>query len=138
MMKLFLVADDSPVVRKVARRILEDLGFVVVEAESGTDAQQKCDDNMPDAILIDWDMPGVSGVELTEWLATHPGAERLKMIYCTSEVLVPEMTRAKRAGAHSFLLKPFNREILIEKLTELDLIDRWGHPETISGLSASA
>lgn len=122
-MKLFMIADDSPVIRKVGRRILEDMGFVVVEAADAIEAQHKCNDNMPDAILVDWDMPGMSGLELVGWLGAHPGAEKLKIIFCTSEIMVSEMTRAKRAGAHGFLMKPFNRNIIASKLAEIGLID---------------
>ena len=122
-MKIFMIADDSPVIRKVARRIIEDLGFVVVEAENGEHAQALCANSMPDGILIDWDMPGLSGLELVEWLAHNREAERIKMLYCTSQVMVSEMTRAKRAGAHGFLLKPFNRAMIAAKFREIGLMD---------------
>jgi len=123
MMKIFMIADDSPVIRKVAKRIIEDLGFVVVEAENGEHAQMLCADNMPDGILIDWDMLGLSGLELVTWLGQNHEAERLKMLFCTSQVMVAEMTKAKRAGAHGFLLKPFNREMIARKLQEVGLLE---------------
>ncbi len=123
-MKIFMIADDSPVIRKVARRIIEDMGFVVVEAEDGEKAATLCHESMPDGILIDWDMPGMNGLELVEWLARHPDADRLKMLFCTSQVLVPVMTKAKRAGAHGFLLKPFNRAMIEMKFREVGLIER--------------
>lgn len=122
-MKIFMIADDSPVIRKVLRRIVEDLGFVVVEAENGIEAQEKCSSQMPDGILVDWDMPGLSGLELVTWLGKHPDAERTKILFCTSEVLVAEMTKAKRAGANGFLLKPFNREMIGRKFAEMGLIE---------------
>ncbi|MGB7286929.1 MAG: response regulator [Salaquimonas sp.] len=122
-MKIFMIADDSPVIRKVARRLIEDLGFVVVEAENASQAQALCAENMPDGILIDWDMPGMTSLELIEWLRHYPQAEKIKMLYCTSEVLVSEMTRAKRAGAHGFLLKPFNRQMISNKLKEVGLVE---------------
>ena len=122
-MKIFLIADDAPVIRKVARRIIEDLGYIVVEAENGTQAMDMCVENMPDAILVDWDMPGMRGLDLVSWLGQYPDAEKLKILFCTSEVLVSEMTKAKRAGAHGFLLKPFNRDIIANKFSELGLIE---------------
>jgi len=122
-MKIFMIADDSPVIRKVAKRIIEDLGFVVVEAESGEQAQSLCASDMPDGILVDWDMPGISGVELVDWLGRHPDAERTKVLFCTSQVMLSEMTKAKRAGADGFLLKPFNRQQLANKFAELGLIE---------------
>ncbi len=123
LMKIFMIADDSPVIRKVARRLIEDLGFVVVEAENATQAQALCSENMPDGILIDWDMPGMPSLELVEWLKFFPEAEQIKILYCTSEVLVSEMTKAKRLGAHGFLLKPFNRQMILNKFTEVGLIE---------------
>ena len=122
-MKIFMIADDSPVIRKVARRLIEDMGFVVVEAENGSQAQAMCAENMPNGILVDWDMPGMASLELIEWLRHFPAAIDTKILFCTSEVLVSEMTRAKRAGAHGFLLKPFNRQLLAAKFTEVGLLD---------------
>lgn len=122
-MKVFMIADNSPVIRKVGRRIIEDLGFVVVEASSGDEAVAKAVDDMPDAIMVDWDMPGMSGIELVANLARLPGSERMKIIYCTSSLMVPEMTKAKRAGASGFMMKPFNRKLLTELFVELGLMD---------------
>lgn len=118
-----MVADDSPVIRKVARRLLEDMKFVVVEAVDGEEAMMLARDNMPDAMLIDWEMPGMSGLELITQLAAMHEAADTKLVYCTSEMLLAEMTRAKRAGAHGFLMKPFNRAVLAEKFAELGLLD---------------
>lgn len=122
-MKIFMIADDSPVIRKVGKRIIEDLGFIVVEAADGLQAQAICSDNMPDGILVDWDMPGMDGLELVQWLSAYPKAEKLKILFCTSEVNVPLMTRAKRAGASGFLLKPFNRNQISGKFAEIGLLD---------------
>lgn len=122
-MKVFMIADDSPVIRKVGRRIVEDLGFVVVEASNGEEALAKAIDNMPDAIMVDWDMPSMPGVELVSNLARLPGSERMKIIYCTSSLMVPEMTKAKRAGASGFMMKPFNRKLLTDMFVELGMMD---------------
>lgn len=117
-MKIFLIVDDSPVIRKVANRILSDMGFVVVEAADGFEALEKCRYNMPDAILIDWDTPGMSGIEFLEQFTMIEGAQDTRVIYCTSEIMVSDMTKAKRAGANAFMMKPFNRKILSTKLEE--------------------
>ncbi len=121
-MKIFMLVDDSPVIQKVANRILTDLGFVVVESDDGLDALSKCAHNMPDVMLVDWDLPSMSGVELIEEFKKIPDSDNTKILYCTSEILVSEMTKAKRAGAHGFLMKPFNRAILSNKLVELGLM----------------
>ena len=122
-MKIVMVADDSPVIRKVARRLLEDMNFVVVEASDGEEVVELARDNMPDAILIDWEMPRLNGQEVIAAIAAMPQAANTKLIYCTSEVLVPEMTKAKRSGAHGFLMKPFNRKVLTKVFIDNGLLD---------------
>ncbi len=120
-MKIILVADDAPVIRKVARRLLQDMGYVVVEAETTDQVLSICRDNMPDAVLLDYDMPGMKSIDIIPEIVRMQAGHDCKVIYCTSEMLVPEMTRAKRAGANGFLMKPFNRKILTYKLAEAGL-----------------
>lgn len=117
-MKVFLIIDDSPVIRKVANRILSDMGFVVIEAADGFEALEKCGHDMPDGIMVDWDMPNMSGLEFIEEFAKVNGKDGARIIYCTSEIMVSGMTKAKRAGANAFMMKPFNRNILQTKLRE--------------------
>ena len=80
-----LVVDDSRVVRKVARRIVEDLGFTCEEAEDGSKAYDFCSKQMPDAILLDWNMPVMSGIEFLEKLRGMPNGNQPKVIFCTTE-----------------------------------------------------
>ncbi|MEM7068230.1 MAG: response regulator [Pseudomonadota bacterium] len=117
-MKIFLLVDDSPVIRKVAGRILSDLGFVVVEAQDGLDALEACRHNMPDAMLVDWELPTMSGIEFIEEFQKLEDSQDTRILYCTSEIVISEMTKAKRAGCHAFMMKPFNREILTHKIAE--------------------
>jgi two-component system chemotaxis response regulator CheY len=121
-MKIILVADDSPIIRKVARRLLTDMGFVVTEAESSDQVLSACRDNMPDAIILDWDMQGENTVELIPQVLRMPHGANCTIIFCTSEMMVLEMTRAKRAGASGFMMKPFNRKILAAKLAEVGVM----------------
>ena len=72
-MKSCLIVDDSSVVRKVARRILEDIDYVVDEAEDGQEAFDKCRQEMPDAILLDWQMPVMGGLEFLKLLRAYIG-----------------------------------------------------------------
>lgn len=67
-MKHCMVVDDSGVIRKVARRILEEMKFETSEAVDGKDALDKCRVGMPDAILLDWNMPVMSGLEFLKAL----------------------------------------------------------------------
>jgi two-component system chemotaxis response regulator CheY len=121
-MKIILVADDSPIIRKVAKRLLTDMGFVVTEAENADQVLAACRENMPDALMLDWEMQGTNTVELIPTILRLPHGADCKILFCTSETMVLEMTRAKRAGAAGFLLKPFNRKILAAKLAETGII----------------
>jgi len=120
-MKIVMLADDSPVIRKVGKRIIEGLGFVVVEAADAEEAIARARDATPDVALIDWDMPGMNGSDLVRELRALPETADMKIVYCTSSLIVPEMTKAKRAGAQGFLMKPFNRKLLIDKFSEIGI-----------------
>ena len=121
-MKTCLVVDDSSVIRKVARRILEDLQFEIVEAEDGRQALDVCANRMPDAILLDWNMPVMDGLEFLAALRREPGGHTPKVVFCTTENDVAHIARAMRAGADEYIMKPFDREIVEAKFSEVGLI----------------
>jgi two-component system, chemotaxis family, chemotaxis protein CheY len=121
-MKHCLVVDDSSVIRKVARRILEDLDFEVTEAEDGRQALEQCRSVMPDIILVDWHMPTLSGVEFLSELRGTFGGTKPKVVFCASENDVAHIARAMRAGADDYILKPFDREVVESKLQEVGLL----------------
>ncbi|MDJ0612475.1 MAG: response regulator [Rhizobiaceae bacterium] len=123
-MRIFMIVDDSPVIRRVGCRIISDLGFSVVEAGDGFEGLEKARREMPDVIMVDWDLVGMTGLEFIEDLNKIPASQHTKVLYCTSEIMIPEMTKAKRAGASGFLMKPFNREIVIHKLIESGVMDQ--------------
>lgn len=114
-MRTCLIVDDSSVVRKVARRILEDLDYVVDEAEDGQEAIDKCREQMPDAILLDWNMPIMSGLEFLKLLRAYIGGEAPHVIYCTVENDIGAIALALKAGANDYMMKPFDRAILEAK-----------------------
>lgn len=114
-MRTCLIVDDSSVVRKVARRILEDLDYSVDEAEDGQEAIDKCRQEMPDAILLDWNMPIMSGLEFLKLLRAYVGGEKPRVIYCTIENDIGTIAMALKAGADDYMMKPFDRAILISK-----------------------
>lgn len=121
-MKQCLVVDDSSVIRKVARRILEDLQFEITEAEDGQQALDACRRSMPDAILLDWNMPVMDGLEFLTSLRREPGGEKPIVVFCTTENDVAHIARAIRAGANEYIMKPFDREIVEAKFQEVGLI----------------
>ena len=119
-MKSCLIVDDSSVVRKVARRILEDMDYIVDEAEDGQEAFDKCRQEMPDAILLDWNMPILTGLEFLKLLRGYVGGEKPRVVYCTVENDIGAIAMALKAGASDYMMKPFDRSILEAKF-EMDL-----------------
>lgn len=115
-MKHCLVVDDSRVIRKVSRHILESLGFAVDEAENGSEALDRCSVQMPDVILLDWNMPVMSGIEFIVQLRQRDGGEKPKVVFCTTENDVAHIREAISAGADEYVMKPFDQETLQIKL----------------------
>lgn len=122
-MSICLVVDDSRVVRKVARRILEELNFTCEEAEDGQQAYDHCAGKMPDAILLDWNMPVMSGIEFLEKLRAMPSGNSPKVVFCTTENDMAHIQRAILAGANEYIMKPFDTEIIKSKFIQIGLID---------------
>src|SRR5690606_5647532 len=119
-MKHCLVVDDSSIVRRVARRILEALDFAVSEAEDGEHALAMCREHRPDVILVDWSMPVMDGVALVSALRQEEGeGARARIIFCASEFDVAHLARAKRAGIDGYLMKPFDRDHIASSLREV-------------------
>src|ERR1700731_319548 len=121
-MKNCLVVDDSSVIRKVARRILEGLDFEISEAEDGEQALDVCRLHMPDAVLLDWNMPRMDGYEFLRALRRMPDGDRPKVVFCTTENDVAHIARALHAGANEYIMKPFDKEIVEAKFQEVGLI----------------
>lgn len=118
----FLIADDSSVVRKVARRICEDLAFQVSEAENGQQALDICERTMPDAILVDWQMPVMDGYEFVKALRQLDSGSDPTVLICLTEMSIGSVTRGRRAGADGHMLKPFDRDVMEAKLREVGLL----------------
>ena len=121
-MKTCLIVDDSGIIRKVARRILEGLEFQILEAENGEQAFDACQHELPDAILLDWNMPKMDGYDFLRALRRLPGGARPKVVFCTTENDVAHIARALQAGADEYIMKPFDKDIVEEKFQEVGLI----------------
>ena len=115
-MRNCLVVDDSKVIRKVARHILETLNFAVDEAEDGREALSRCEAAMPDVILLDWNMPVMSGIEFLTKLRDRPDGRAPKVVFCTTENDVAHIREAIDAGADEYVMKPFDHDTLQIKL----------------------
>jgi two-component system, chemotaxis family, chemotaxis protein CheY len=129
-MRTCLVVDDSTVVRKIARRILEEMDFQVVEAEDGEKALEACKNAIPEAVLLDWNMPNMDGYEFLGNLRRMPGGDAPKVVFCTTENDIDHISRALAAGANEYIMKPFDKEIISAKFAEVGLIQVTS-PETV-------
>jgi two-component system, chemotaxis family, chemotaxis protein CheY len=113
-----LIVDDSRIIRKVSRRIVEGLGFEVDEAADGAEALAYCASMTPELILLDWNMPVMDGITFLRRLRAQPGGDRPKVLFCTIETAVDRIQEALEAGADDYVMKPFDGEILTSKLAE--------------------
>jgi two-component system chemotaxis response regulator CheY len=120
--KTSLVVDDSRVIRKVARRILEGMGFEVAEASDGQEALRWCLATMPDAILLDWNMPILSGLDFVRQLRLEPGGQQPVVVFCTIENDKEHVVAALDAGANEYIMKPFDGDVIRAKFAEAGLI----------------
>lgn len=117
-----LVVDDSRVVRKAARRLLESFGFAVREAEDGAQALEAVRAAMPELVLLDWNMPVLDGIGFLRAARAEHGAERPLVMLCTTENTPEKIMQALEAGAQEYVMKPFDAEILSGKLVQLGLL----------------
>jgi two-component system chemotaxis response regulator CheY len=117
-----LVVDDSRVVRLVARRMLEHNGFAVTEAEDGAKALSACRARMPDAVLLDWNMPVMNGIEFLRELRQEFGPDNPPVVFCTTENDMRFVEEAIEAGAQEFIMKPFDEDILMGKFAQVGLV----------------
>ena len=121
-MKTCLVVDDSSVVRKIARRILTELEFEVSEAEDGEKALEACFVALPDAILLDWNMPVMNGIDFLRELRQLKGGAAPMVVFCTTENDLKHIQEAISAGANEYIMKPFDSEIIEAKFSQIGLI----------------
>ena len=121
-MNYCLIVDDSRVIRKISRDIVESLDFRVAEAKNGELGLQSCRQEMPDVILLDWNMPVMDGYSFLQHLRAMPDGQLPKVVFCTTENDVDYITRALDAGANEYIMKPFDRDIVAAKFQELGVL----------------
>jgi two-component system chemotaxis response regulator CheY len=122
MSRTCLVVDDSRVVRKVARRILESNGFAVTEADDGQMALDACREQLPDCVLLDWNMPVMDGLAFLRALRREFGPENPRVVFCTTENDMGHIQAAILSGAQEYIMKPFDEDILTGKLAQVGLL----------------
>jgi two-component system, chemotaxis family, chemotaxis protein CheY len=114
-----LIVDDSRMIRRVSRQILEQLGYAVHEAENGQEALARCQASMPDAILLDWNMPVMTGLEFVTALRAAPGGAHPRVVFCTTVSGEPAIREALAGGADGYVVKPFTAQALEALLQRL-------------------
>ena len=120
--KSCLIVDDSKVIRMVARKILEGLNFSISEAENGQLALEACQRQMPDVVLLDWNMPVMDGLGFPRALRATDGGGQPVVVFCTTENDLSKIQEAIVAGANEYIMKPFDRDIIETKFSQAGLI----------------
>ncbi|HEX3573079.1 MAG TPA: response regulator [Rhodopila sp.] len=122
MQRICLVVDDSRVVRKVARRILESNGYAVTEAGDGQKALEACREHLPDCVLLDWNMPVMDGLSFLRALRKEFGPDNPPVVFCTTENDIAHIEAAILNGAQEYIMKPFDEDILTSKFAQVGLL----------------
>jgi two-component system chemotaxis response regulator CheY len=116
-MKRCMFVDDSAVIRRVAKRILGGANMLVIEAACGIEALDMCRAEMPDIIVVDNHLPDMGTVDFIRQVVHMNAYRKPYVMICLTELDVATIMRAKRAGAQGYLLKPFDREQLLERFS---------------------
>jgi two-component system, chemotaxis family, chemotaxis protein CheY len=113
-----LVVDDSRAVRMILAKTLREVGFEVCEAGNGREALEvmAAQQNSVSLVLADWNMPEINGMELLLRLRQDPALASLVVVMVTTETELGHMAAALEAGANEYVMKPFTKDILLEKL----------------------
>ena len=119
-----LVVDDSRVIRQVAVKFLKSFGFQVAEAENGRAAVEFCRKSVPEFILLDWNMPEMDGITCLRALRAMPLNPRPVVVMCTTENGMSKIQEALEAGADEYIMKPYDRDVLLDKLAQVGLLER--------------
>jgi two-component system chemotaxis response regulator CheY len=117
-----LVVDDSPTMRKIARRLLGELGFVCTEAADGAAALGMVEADPPSLVLLDWNMPVLDGLATLQALRATPKGRTPRIVMCTTNTDIDQIAAALDAGADEYIMKPYNADILASKLLDVGLI----------------
>lgn len=118
-----LIVDDSKIVRKVVRRIVEAFDFTILEAENGREAVDQTRANTVDVIILDWNMPVMDGMECMKEIRADPAIHQPKIIFCTTENEFGKIQQAMMNGADEYVMKPFDEAIIAGKLVQLGIIE---------------
>jgi len=113
-----LIVDDSKAIRMLLSITLSQLGYEVLEAANGKEALQMIEAGISGVklVLADWNMPEMNGLDLLKRLRQNPALSSLAIVMVTTETEIDQIAEAMEAGANEYVMKPFTRDILVEKL----------------------
>jgi two-component system chemotaxis response regulator CheY len=112
-----LIVDDSRAMRTILGRILRGLGFEVVEAGDGSEALLRLEEaGGADLALVDWNMPGMNGIDLVRAVRRRAAYDTMRLMMVTAENELESVARALEEGADEYVMKPFTREVIAQKL----------------------
>lgn len=118
-----LIVDDSRAIRGIIRKMLGELGFETVEAAHGMEAIQKLHDRGPvDVMLVDWNMPEMNGFDFLCYVRGNPAFKEVPLMMVTSETEMSQMAKALEAGANEYVMKPFTKDVISDKLAILGVM----------------
>lgn len=115
-MKTCLTVDDSKVLRQAVIKMLKELNISAREAENGIIALQECAKELPDFILLDRNMPEMDGLEFLKAFRKNPANDKVVIIFCTTVNEFSKIEEAINLGANEYIMKPFDKSILRDKL----------------------
>jgi two-component system chemotaxis response regulator CheY len=123
MMAKALVVDDSRAVRMILARTLREIGYEVCEASNGREALKVIEAEKAELTLVltDWNMPEINGLDLLKLVRQDPQLSSLVVVMVTTETEVDQMAAALEAGANEYVMKPFTKDILVEKLESVGI-----------------
>lgn len=121
-----MVVDDSRAMRLILTRTLTELGFDVSQAASGNEALTLLPalGQQLSLILVDWNMPGISGLDFVRQVRCDPALASVALIMVTTETEIEQVVTALEAGANEYIMKPFTKEIITDKLRLLGLAEQ--------------
>jgi two-component system chemotaxis response regulator CheY len=120
---LALVIDDSRTVRIIIGQILREIGLEVLEAGNGLEALEQMERH-PEVglLLVDWNMPEMNGFDFLRAVRAEPAYDGVRILMVTSESRSEQVVQALNAGANEYLMKPFNKDVLVAKLQLMDAL----------------
>ncbi len=123
-MKKALVIDDSRAMRMIISQALSGCGFEVVQAANGRQGLDvmASEGSAVNVVLVDWNMPEVNGLEFVQQVRANSGFASIPLVMVTTETEVEQMVRALDAGANEYVMKPFTREVIEDKLRLVGVI----------------